>query len=182
MKGFYYILKGLDIMRAAHINLKQEVTRNDAMVIMNWMKNNEITRYLNETVNITFELQQAIDRVNILILTHLFNREGSFYLIYPNKNEPIGFIKLVKKHKEAEIVIVIGEERRWGQGLGKASIKKGLEIAFFEWRIPRVIAKIDVRNIRSIKAFENSGFLLEYEYTNMKIFSISIDDYIMKLA
>jgi regulator of nucleoside diphosphate kinase len=69
-----------------------------------------------------------------------------------------------------------------GKGLGKASIKKGLEIAFFQWRVPRVVAKIDARNIRSIKVFENSGFLLENEYTNMKIFSISIDDYIMKLA
>jgi hypothetical protein len=103
-------------MRAAsQIILKQEVTRDDAITILKWMKNKEITRYLNETFNITFELQQTIDRVNMLIMTHLFNREGSFYLIYPYNNEPVGFLKLVRKHKETEIIIVIGEMRCWGR-------------------------------------------------------------------
>ena len=168
-------------MRASQINLKQEVTRNDAMVIMNWMKNNEVTKYLNESVNITYEIQQAIDKVNMFIMTHLFNRDGSFFLIHTDNRNPIGFLKLVRKQKETELVIVIGDKNNWGQGLGKASIKKGLDIAFFQWRVPRVIAKINPNNIRSIKAFENLGFLLENEQSNMKIFSLTMDDYIMKL-
>jgi RimJ/RimL family protein N-acetyltransferase len=181
MKGFYYISKGIDIMRAYQINLKQEVTRNDAIVIMNWMKNHEITKYLNESVNITSEIQQAIDKVNMLIMTQLFNRDGSFYLIHTDDSESIGFLRLVRKQKEAEMIIVIGDQKSWGKGLGKASIKKGLDIAFFQWRVSRVVAKINVHNIRSIKAFEKSGFLLENEYANMKIYSLSMDDYIRRL-
>ncbi|MHB8130185.1 MAG: GNAT family N-acetyltransferase [Mobilitalea sp.] len=169
-------------MRAIQVNLKQEVTRYDAMIIMNWMENNEITRYLNESTNIAFEIKQAIDRVNMIIMTHLFNKDGSFYLIHADDNNPIGFLKLVKKHKEVEMIIVIGEQKLWGQGIGKSSIKRGLDIAFFQWRVPRVIAKINSNNIRSIKAFENLGFILDYEHTNTKVFSLSMEDYILRLV
>jgi regulator of nucleoside diphosphate kinase len=96
-------------------------------------------------------------------------------------SKPIGFLKLVKRNSETEMVVVIGDKKEWGKGLGKASIKKGLDIAFFQWRVPRVIAKINSHNIRSNKAFEHSGFALENEYANMKIFSLSMNDFIMKL-
>jgi regulator of nucleoside diphosphate kinase len=115
-------------------------------------------------------------------MTHLFNIDGSFYLIHAEDNSPLGFLKLVKKHKEVEMIIVIGEQNLWGQGLGKLSIKRGLDIAFFQWRVPRVIAKINSNNIRSIKAFENLGFVLEDDHTDTKVFSLSMDDYIKKLV
>lgn len=182
MKGFYYIKKGPDIMRAIQVNLKQEVTRYDAITIMNWMENTEITRHLNEAANIASEIKQAVDRVNMLIMTHLFNIDGSFYIIHDEDHNPLGFLKLAKKHKEVEMVIVIGEQKLWGQGLGKSSIKRALDIVFFEWRVPRVIAKIKSNNIRSIKAFNNLGFILENEYMNTKLYSLSMDDYIKRLV
>ena len=167
-------------MRAAQIELKQEVTRNDALVIMNWMENNEVTKYLNEASNITQEIKEAIDRVNMYIMTHLFNRDGSFYLIHSD-NDPMGFLKLVRRSNEVEMVIVIGSQNNWGQGWGQASIRKGLDIAFFQWRTKRVIAKIDPANTRSIKAFENIGFVLEKEQANNLLYSLSFDDYLAKL-
>lgn len=169
-------------MSTSQIELKQEVTRNDVQMLISWMKDNEITKYLNESIDIIFELQQAIERVNMAIMTHLFNSCGSFYLIHSNHSEPVGFLRLVRKPKETEIVVVIGDKKRWGRGLGKASIKKGLEIAFFQWRTSHVIAKIDPSNERSIKMFENAGFLLTNEYNNMKVYSMSLDNFIMKLT
>jgi RimJ/RimL family protein N-acetyltransferase len=181
MKGFYYISKGMDIMRACQINLKQEVTRNDAMTILKWMRSDEVTKYLNESDNVDYEMEQAIKKTNMPIMTHVFNRDGSFYLIHTEENNPIGFIKLLKKQRETEMVIVIGDKNNWGQGLGKASIKKALDIAFFQWRVPRVVAKIHPNNIRSIKAFEKLGFLLENEYANMKVLSLTMDTFIKNL-
>lgn len=169
-------------MKALQINLKQEVTRYDAMVIMNWMENKEITRYLNETNNIAHEIRHTIDRVNMVILTHLFNKDGSFFLIHVGDDNPLGFLKLVRKDKDAEMVIVIGEPKLWGQGIGKASIKKGLEIAFFQWRVPRVIAKIKANNLRSIRAFSNTGFILEKEQEDTKVFSMAMEEYIKRLV
>jgi RimJ/RimL family protein N-acetyltransferase len=168
-------------MRALQVNLKQEVTCNDALTIMGWMENHEITKYLNEVSNIAAEIRNTISRVNMTIMTHLFNRDGSFFLICTEENNPVGFLKLVRLYNEAEMVIVIGETDRWGCGLGTESINQGLNQAFFQWRIPRVIAKIDPNNIRSIKAFEKCGFVFERDLTNSKQYSLSMDDYIKRI-
>jgi len=178
MKGFYYITKGNDIMRALQVNLKLEVTRNDAIAIMNFMEDHEVTKYLNEISNISSEINQAISRVNMFIMTHLFNRNGSFFVICTGENNPVGFLKLVHKGSEAEMVVVIGDRKNWGRGLGTKAIYEGLNLAFFEWRIPRIIAKISPENTRSIKAFEKAGFILEKELTHTKLFSITLEDYI----
>ncbi|HKL98677.1 MAG TPA: GNAT family protein [Mobilitalea sp.] len=168
-------------MRELQVNLKQEVTRIDAIKIMNWMENNEVTRYLNELTNITSEIRHAIERVNMLVMTHLFNRNGSFYIISTDQNHTVGFLKLVKKASDTEIVIVIGDKNNWGHGLGKKAIHKGLSLAFFEWRVPRVIAKIDPGNARSIKAFKRSGFVLDKETPHLMHYSITMDDYIKNI-
>jgi RimJ/RimL family protein N-acetyltransferase len=181
MKGFYYIAKGYNIMRAKHVILNQEVTKNDAMIIMNWMENHEVTKYLNEVSNISLEIKQAMDRVNMSIMTHLFNRDGSFFLIYDEEQHPIGFLKLIRRINEAEMVIVIGDQRKWGLGLGKLSIIQGLNIAFFEWRVPKVIAKINHKNTRSMQAFEKTGFTYEKELGNAKLYSFTQDEYIQSL-
>lgn len=169
-------------MSASQIELRQEVTRNDVQTMIRWMKDHEITKYLNESADIISDLQRAVERVNMAIMTHLFNSCGSFYLIYSHNTEPVGFLKLVRKQQETELVIVIGDKNRWGKGLGKASIKKALEIAFFEWRVSHVVAKIDPCNERSVKMFENAGFQLMNEYSNMKIYSLSLNNYIMMIT
>lgn len=169
-------------MRALEISLRQEVTRNDALAIKDWMEDHEVTKYLNELSNISQEIQQAINRVNMYIMTHLFNRGGSFFVVCTEQNEPIGFIKLVRKVNEAEIVVVIGDRDKWGQGFGTKAIYQGLNQAFFEWRIHKVIAKIDPRNTRSIKAFEKSGFQFEKELAHTHLFHITLEDYIKHLS
>ena len=168
-------------MRANNIMLNQEVTKKDAIIIMNWMENQEVTKYLNEVSNISSEIKQSIERVNMSIMTHLFNRDGSFFLIHDNDKHPIGFLKLVRRVNDAEMVVVIGDQRKWGLGLGKLSICQGLNIAFFQWRIPRVIAKINKMNVRSIKAFEKSGFTYEQELATSVLFSITQEDYIQSI-
>ena len=168
-------------MRAQQVMLKQEVTRNDAMVIMDWLGNHEVIKHLNETNNITQEVSNIINRVNMFIMTHLFNRDGRFYMICKDNNHPIGFLKLVHQVNEAEMVIVIGDEDNWGQGFGSASIKQGLQEAFFQLRKKRVIAKINSDNKRSIKAFERAGFKFEKDLVGMKLYSLTMDDYIKRI-
>ncbi len=168
-------------MRAKYVMLNQEVTKNDAIVIMNWMENHEVTKYLNEVSNISSEIRQAVERVNMTIMTHLFNRDGSFFLIYDEEQHPVGFLKLVRRAGEAEMVLVIGDQQKWGHGLGKLSIRQGLNIAFFQWRIPRVIAKINKKNVRSMRAFENSGFNYEKDLETSVLLSINQDDYIQSI-
>lgn len=90
-------------MRALQVILKQEVTRNDAIAMIDWMENDKVTKYLNESADITTQIRDTIYKVNIAFLTHHFNRNGSFYIIC-NNNKPIGFLKIVSKDKEGELV------------------------------------------------------------------------------
>jgi regulator of nucleoside diphosphate kinase len=168
-------------MGAFSVTLTQEVTRKDALIIGEWLKNSEITKYLNETSDISSEINYIIEKVNMDIMTHLFNRNGIFCMILSNHDKPIGFIKLVHKKGEAEMVVVIGDEKQWGQGLGTKSIEQGLKQAFFQWRIPRIIAKIHPNNVRSIKAFEKSGFHYESDLTHCRLYSITLERYIKQI-
>ncbi len=165
-------------MVAWRINLRQEITREDALSIVNWMEDHEVTRYLNELTNIALDIKETISRGNTVVLTPLFSRNGSFYMICTGSNDPIGFLKLVHKMEEAEMVIVIGDKKRWGHGYGTQAIQHGLNMAFFHWRRTRVTAKINPDNKRSIKAFEKSGFQFEKALPHCKLYSITLSDFI----
>ncbi len=167
-------------MAVRQINLRQEITREDALSIVSWMEDHEVTRYLNELANIAVEIKNTISRMNTTIMTPLFSRNGSFYMICTGSNDPIGFLKLVHKTDEAEMVIVIGDRHRWGFGYGTQAIRHGLNMAFFHWRKTKVVAKINPHNKRSIKAFENSGFQFEKALPQSKLYSISLSDYMIK--
>ncbi|MDF2843227.1 MAG: acetyltransferase, family [Herbinix sp.] len=168
-------------MEALDVTLTQEVTRKDALIIGEWLGNTEITKYLNEAKNITSEINDIVSKFNTDIMTHLFNRNGTFCMILHGANEPVGFLKLVRKNVEAEIVLVIGEKEKWGQGIGTKSIEQGLSKVFFQWRMPRVIAKIHPGNIRSVKAFEKTGFHFESNLNNCKLYSITMERYIKRI-
>ncbi len=168
-------------MKAKNVHLRQEVFRTDAWKIIDWLEDHEVTEYLNEGQNVGESIKQAIYRIDMPILTHLFNQNGSFFMITTTDSEPIGFLRLVPKGKNAEIVIVIGDKEKWGKGLGPNAIFEGLKRAFFEWRVDSVIAKINLKNERSRKAFKKLGFKTDKELPKEMQYSISMDEF-LKLA
>lgn len=164
-------------MNARSIQLRQEVFETDAWKIADWLDDHEVIQYLNEGQNVVNSIKQVIQRVNMPVLTHLFNQNGSFFIIIEEK-QPIGFLRLVPKGKTAEMVIVIGEKKKWGKGLGKKVIIQGLRHAFFEWRMDEVTAKINHKNERSIKAFKSVGFKPEKKLAKEMQYSISIGEFL----
>jgi len=52
-----------------------------------------------------------LQRINMPILTHVFNQNGSFFIILEDQR-PIGFLRLVPKGYMAEMVIVIGDKQK----------------------------------------------------------------------
>ena len=64
------------------MKLRQEVYSSDAWKIIDWLEDDEVSRYLNESQNVTDSIKQVINRVNMPILTLLFNQEGSFCYNY----------------------------------------------------------------------------------------------------
>ena len=68
-------------MEVNSVNLSREVYISDAEKICNWLSDDEITSYLNEDNNVKRNLINVINRVNMPILTHLFNNNCRFFII-----------------------------------------------------------------------------------------------------
>ncbi len=166
------------MMKATSVRLCHEITRNDALTIIDWLQDHQVTEYLNEQQNVCSSIYQVIERVNLPVLTHLFNRDGRFMMIHTGRGRPIGFVRLVPRPDEAEIVIVIGDREQWGKGYGSSAIRESLKLAFFELRVPKIVAKSHTHNARSLKVFVNAGFKVEKELPHLKRFGLTMDEFL----
>jgi RimJ/RimL family protein N-acetyltransferase len=168
-------------MKAVKVQLRQEVFSSDAWKIIEWLEDTEIKRYLNEKQNVGNSIRHVMSRVSLPVLTHLFNQNGSFFILTTMENDPIGFLRLIPKASTTEIVIVIGDKKKWGMGLGTNAIFQALKHAFFHWRSDKVVAKIKFINKRSIKVFKKVGFKKEKELAVEAQYSMTMEEF-LKLA
>lgn len=98
------------------INLRLDITLSDAKNILMWLKNKDVTKYLNEDPNSATSLEEIIYNGRVNLLTFYLNRDARFFLIDTHDEKCVGFITLAKKSlKEYEIIIAIGSPNNWGQ-------------------------------------------------------------------
>ncbi len=168
-------------MNKPFISLCPEITRDNALTLMDWLEDEDVTRYLSDSRHTSRFIEQAIGRVQLPILTHLFNQGGRFFMAYDRHDVPVGFVRLVKTGTDCEMVLVIGNRNNWGRKLGAGAIREGMKLAFLDMRAERLIAKIHPDNARSLKAFLHSGFLLESEMPAMTSLAISSTRYLRLL-
>ncbi len=165
-------------MKEPFISLYPEVTRESALTIMRWLEDEQVRHYLSDTQDVSSQIRQVIDRVGLPILTHLFSAGGRFYMIHDKKSRPVGFVRLVIKSGETEIVIVIGERGDWGKRMGTSAILESMKIAFFELRSTKMTARIHPENKRSIRAFLRTGFRVTCEMPGIKRLEITMQEYL----
>jgi len=168
-------------MKEPFVFLCSEITRENAYTLIKWLKDNEVTKYLSDPQDVSNSIEQVINNTNLHVLTHLFNRDGRFYMVYNKQNITVGFVRLVKKGSDYEIVIVIGDRNNWGNKLGASAIRESIKIAFFDFRAQKVVAKIQKENRRSIRAFLNNGFKVEKVSNNYKTFSLTMDRFLKSI-
>ena len=168
-------------MNKPFISLCPEITRANALTLMDWLADEEVTHYLSDSRHVSRFIEQVIGRVQLPILTHLFNQGGRFFMAYDRDDVPVGFVRLVKTGRDCEMVLVIGNRDNWGRKLGASAIREGMKLAFFDMRADKLIAKIHADNVRSLKAFLRSGFLLDSETPVMKSFAMSSARYLRLL-
>lgn len=148
-------------MNKPFIALRPEITRTHAHRLMYWLEDEHVTQHLSDRSSVARLIKHAIERTQLPILTPLFNQGGRFFMAHDRRDEPVGFVRLIKTGRECEIVLVIGDRDNWGRRLGTSTILEALKLAFFEMRAEKVIAKIHPENDRSIRAFERCGFSVE---------------------
>ena len=164
-------------MNKPFVSLRPEITRTHALTLMAWLEDERVTRYLSDSRNVSRFIEQAIDRTQMPILTHLFNQGGRFFMAYDRNDEPVGFVRLIKTGHDCEIVLVIGAHDRWGQKFGASTIREALKLAFLDMRARNVIAKIHPDNTRSLTAFQRCGFLAERQTALLDALSMGAGRY-----
>lgn len=165
--------------KAASVFLRAEIKMTDAQKMILWLRNQNVIRYLNESVNTPVELNNLIHTVPEYLLTYQLNSSGKLLIINTWDDEPIGFIRFSEiTERHYEIVFVIGEESLWGKGYGTAAVRKALSTAFFEWRARKITAKIHSGNTRSVRTVSRCGFLPEKSLQNLNHYSITLDQYL----
>ncbi len=169
------------ILSKPFISLCPEITRADAFRLMDWLEDESVTRYLSDSRHVSRFIEQVIGRVQLPILTHLFNQGGRFFMAYDRDDVPVGFVRLVKTGANCEMVLVIGNRDNWGRKLGASTIREGMKLAFFDMRAEKLIAKIHAENGRSLKAFQHCGFLRESQTPTMQSFAMTSERYLKLL-
>jgi len=164
-------------MKKPFVSLCPEITRAHALILMDWLEDERVTRHLSDSHDVSRFIAQAIDRTQMPILTHLFNQGGRFFMAHDRDDMPVGFVRLVRTGRDYEIVLVIGDRDNWGRRIGSSTIREGLKLAFLEMRAETVIAKIHPDNTRSLKAFERCGFLARSETSTLKSLSMTAGRY-----
>ena len=164
-------------MNTPFVSLCPEITRANALTLMDWLEDEDVTRFLSDSRHVSRLIEQVIGRVQLPILTHLFNQGGRFFMVCDGHDVPVGFVRLVKTGSVCEMVLVIGNRDNWGRQLGASAIREAMKIAFFEMRAERLIAKVHPDNARSLKVFERSGFQLESQTPALRSFAMTSERY-----
>lgn len=96
------------------ISLRLDVEVFDVKNTIRWLENKEVTKYLNEDIN-SSSLEYIVESNRSDLLTCYLNKDGRFFLIDSDTQRCLGFITLftVRKMKEYEIVVAIGESDNW---------------------------------------------------------------------
>ena len=168
-------------MSKPFISLRPEVTRAHALHLMDWLEDESVTRYLSDSRHVSRFIEQVIGRVQLPILTHLFNQGGRFFMAYDRHDQPVGFVRLVKNGPDCEIVLLIGSRDNWGRNLGASALREGMKLAFFDMRAERLVAKIHADNTRSLKAFQRCGFLPDGATPTLKSYAMTSAHYLQHL-
>jgi regulator of nucleoside diphosphate kinase len=168
-------------MSTPFISLCPEITRANALNLVDWLEDENVIRYLSDSRHVSRHIEQVVSRVHLPVLTHLFNQGGRFFMACDRHDQPVGFVRLVKTDADCEIVLVIGDRDNWGRKLGASALREGMKLAFFDMRAEKLIARIHADNARSLKAFLRCGFLLESETPTLKSFAISSERYLQRL-
>ena len=164
-------------MNQPFVSLCPEITRSNALTLIDWLEDEDVTRYLSDSRHVSRFIEQVVGRVQLPILTHVFNQGGRVFMAYDRHNVPVGFVRLVKNGTDCEMVLVIGNRDTWGRSLGASAIREGMKLAFFDMRAEKLIAKIHPDNTRSIKAFLRSGFVPDSETPALTSLAMSAQRY-----
>jgi [ribosomal protein S5]-alanine N-acetyltransferase len=127
---------------------------------LNWMKNNEITKYLESR----WLLQNKNTLKAFVKETNNSNHSIIFGIFLIKNSEHIGNIKIGpinRYHSYADIGYIIGEQSAWNKGYSTEAVNLIVKYAFDDLGLNKCTAGVYSTNIASSKVLEKSGFVKE---------------------
>lgn len=117
--------------KAASAFLRMEICHADIIRMIRWMRNPNVTKYLNEAPDVAQSLEELVRSVPEPMYQYHLCRTGHFFMVCHQENESVGFVKL---------------------------LPTAMEGAFLHLRADRVVAKVMPQNLRSIRCVRACGF------------------------
>jgi regulator of nucleoside diphosphate kinase len=140
--------------KAASAFLRMEICHADITRMIRWMRNPNVTKYLNEAPDVAQSLEQLVRSVPEPMYQYHLCRTGHFFMVCHQENESVGFVKLLPTATEG---------------------------AYLHLRADRVVAKVMPQNLRSIRCVRACGFQQMAEMPRLVRFEITFDAYCQAL-
>lgn len=140
--------------KAASAFLRMEICHADITRMIRWMRNPNVTKYLNEAPDVAQSLEQLVRSVPEPMYQYHLCRTVHFFMVCHQENESVGFVKLLPTATEG---------------------------AYLHLRADRVVAKVMPQNLRSIRCVRACGFQQMSEMPRLVRFEITFDAYCRSL-
>ena len=131
-----------------------------------WLNDPEINKYLETRYyprsqeNILGFVRQMDGKPNEIFLAICDKNSGKH--IGNIKLGPINWI-----HRYGDISLLIGDKDYWGKGIATEAIKLLSAFGFHTLNLHKIKAGCYEKNLASIKAFKNAGYIIEGELKNL---------------
>lgn len=145
-------------MRGKKIFLKK-ATKKDLNIIKDWRNSRGVREY-----NTQYTLLNIKNQKTWFVNISKTNSKRKMFMIFSKKNEPIGICGLIdidKKNRNAEVSIILGEQKYRGKGYGVESLHLLVKYGFKKLKLHNISAKIIEYNKISIKLFEKADFKID---------------------
>lgn len=143
-----------------------------------WMNDPEVTQFLESR----WKPFQHEDLVSFVSSMRASEVDFLFGVFLADTGEHIGNIKIGninRIHSYADLGLVIGVKRYWGQGYATEAIRLATEYAFTELNLNKLIAQIYAPNVGSQKAFEKAGYRVVGRYTRHRFYKCQFVDAVL---
>jgi RimJ/RimL family protein N-acetyltransferase len=135
------------------------IERDDLPRYVTWLNDPEVTDHLK--AHLPFNLDDETDWYEAQRRDPTMQ---NFAIVLRAENVHIGSIGLMKinqREQNAELGIMIGDKKQWGQGYGREAIKLLLPFGFANLNLHRIYLRVDATHPAAIRCYTNCGFVEE---------------------
>jgi len=151
---------------------------SDLDAVMTYVNQPDVQRYLDWKARDKGECRQALDKMHTQVSLQRPGDMLSLAIIRKTDDALIGHMSLRWSDataRQGELRFVLNPDFR-GQGYATEAVKAMLDLSFEQYQIHRIFARLDARNVSSVKLMRRIGMRLEAHYREHALFQGEWDE------